>query len=82
MTTNSDFVEANLLALLGEISAQVEVGDLFPAYMQSFSEQIEQLREYIEDAGEYRVAYEVLVSMLEVFPFRLSGKGAIKLLNS
>lgn len=78
---NASLVEANLLAVLAEVRDQPEVGSSFPAELQSYAEQVEQIREYIEDAGEYGIAYESLVSMLEEFPFRLSGRAAIKLLE-
>jgi hypothetical protein len=74
-------VEANLAAVLAEISEQPEIGNQFPPELQSYSKLMDQIREYIVDAGEYALAYEVLVSTLEAFPFRLSGPTAIKLLE-
>lgn len=47
----------------------------------SFDEEMEQIREYIEDAGEYAIAYESLVANLEQVPFVISGKAAIGLLE-
>ena len=41
-----------------------------------------QVREWVEDVGEYGIAYELLVSMLEEFPFQLSGQVAVKLLEA
>ena len=78
---NTVLIEKNLLAVLAEIRSQPEVGESFPHEMQSYSEMLEQLREYVEDAGEYSVAYEVIVSTLQRFPFRLSGSACVKLLE-
>lgn len=46
-------IESNLSDVLGEIRDQPEIGENFSPGQQSYSEQIEQIREYIEDAGEY-----------------------------
>lgn len=74
-------IKANLLAVLTEIRNQPEVGAGFPAELQSYAEMVEQVREYIEDVGEFGVAYESLVCTLEGLPFQLSGSTAIKLLE-
>lgn len=79
MTIN--FIEANLTEILAEISKQPTVGMSFPIEQQSYTEQIEQIREYIEEAGEYGIAYESMISMLEIYPFKLSGCVAIRLLE-
>ena len=81
MTLNAELIEANLLFILAEIRKQPDVGANFPVELRGFAEQLEQLREYIEDAGEYGIAYESLVCMLEEFPFQLSGRAAVKLLE-
>ena len=39
------------------------------------------MTEWLDDAGKYGLVYENVVSMLEVWPFKLSGKAAIKLLE-
>lgn len=74
-------VRDNLAAVLAEISAQHKVGAQFPPELQSFSELIKQIREYILEAGEYGLAYEVIVATLEAFPFCLSGPTVIRLLE-
>lgn len=74
-------VERNLLVVLAEIRNQPGVGGTFPKELQSFPDTIKQIAEYIEVAGEYGLAYESLVSMLEHFPFHLTGAAAIKLLE-
>jgi hypothetical protein len=81
MTANSKLIIDRLAAVLAEVQVQTHVAKHFPPEMQGFSEQVEQIREWIEDAGEYGIAYESLVSMLEAFPFELSGQAAIKLLE-
>ena len=78
---SAKIIEHNLLVILDEVRPQVDVGKTFPIDIQGFDEQIEQIREYIEDAGECEIAYEVLVAMIEQFPFKLSGKAAIRLLE-
>jgi len=79
MTTH--LIKANLLAVLTEIRNQPEVGAGFPAELQSHEEMVEQVREYIEDADEFGIAYESLVCTLERFPFQLCSPTAIKLLE-
>ena len=82
MNTNHELVKANLSAVWTEVTSQPEVGAKFPTDLQSYSEQMEQIREYIEDAAEYGIAYESLVCLVEEFPFRLSGRAAVKLLET
>ena len=81
---NNDYkaIEDNLLLVLSEILSQPEVAAYFPPEMQSYDEQLVQIREYLVDAGEYGIAYELIVSILESFPFRLSGPASIKLLET
>ena len=79
--TDYHFIESNLLFVLDELSTQSEVAVHFPSEMQSYDEQMEQVREYIVDAGEYGIAFEAIVSMLELFPFQLSGQASVKLLE-
>jgi hypothetical protein len=81
MKTDYRFIENNLSFVLAELGSQPEVGSFFPPESLSYQEQIGQLYEWVNDAGEYGLAYENVVSMLEVLPFKLSGKAAIKLLE-
>jgi hypothetical protein len=74
-------LKTNLLGVLDEICDQKEVGKLFPKDGLSFSEHIEQLREWILSVGEYGIAYESLVVILEKYPFRVSGRAAVQLLE-
>lgn len=77
----AELIKANLLAVLVEVRNQPEIGEGFPSELQSYVEMTEQIREYIEDAGELGIAYESLVCTLQGFPFQLSGSAAIKLLE-
>ena len=76
-----EIIKANLLAVLIEVRDQPDIGKCFSNKLQSYVEMIEQTREYIEDAGEFGIAYESLVCTLQSFPFQLSGAAAIKLLE-
>ncbi|SDC59853.1 hypothetical protein [Paraburkholderia lycopersici] len=83
MTSQSDFefIEDNLIFVLDEMSAQPEVGQHYPANVMSYEDEIAQIREFIELAGEYGLAFEYINSALEQFPYRISGKAAVKLLE-
>ena len=74
-------LNTNLLEVLDEICDQTEIGKLFQKDGLSFSEHIEQLREWILSVGEYGIAYESLVVMLEKYPFRVTGRAAVQLLE-
>jgi len=81
MIINTKLIHSNLLFVLAEIAAQPDVGATFPSELLGFPEQVGQIREWIEDAGEFGIAYESIVTMLEEFPFHLSGQAAVKLLE-
>jgi hypothetical protein len=74
-----EFVEANLSSVIREMSAQPEAAD--PKDPASFEELMSDVRKWIEDHGEYGVAYEAMVAELERGEFRLSGRAAVKLLE-
>ncbi|MEY3172991.1 MAG: hypothetical protein RLZZ436_904 [Planctomycetota bacterium] len=74
-------IKERLLAVLGEIKQQVQLSSYFGGESLSFDEEMEQIREYLEDAGEFGIAYEVLVANLEQVPFMISGRAAISLLE-
>lgn len=82
MSTNAKLIKDNLLIVLLEIRGQSDVGRGFPPELQSFSEQMEQIREWLEEGGEYGIAYESMISLLEAFPFNLSGVAAVRLLEA
>lgn len=81
MKADYQLIENNLSFVLAELGSQPEVGSFFPPESLSYQEQIDQLSEWVNDAGEYGLVYENVVPMLEAFPFKLSGKAAIKLLE-
>ncbi len=75
------FVETRLQDILEEMKTQDELAIHYSPDSLSFGEEIEQIREYVEDAGEYSLAYESIVVNLEEVPFGLSSSNAIKLLE-
>jgi len=74
-------LEPRLLNILNELEKQHSVAASYPANRLSFPDEMKQIREYIEVAGEYGLAYDLIVAELEVYPFVLSGKAAISLLE-
>ena len=78
---NDSVVQSRLSDILTELTAQVNLAPHYPESGQSFQEEMEQIREYIEDANEFSIAYECIVANLEQVPFTLSGRGAVKLLE-
>lgn len=73
--------EENLIFILSEIEIQRGVSKSFSEHMLSFDETIARIHEYIEEAGEYALAYELMVILLETYDFTISGLGAVKLLE-
>ncbi|PBQ13401.1 hypothetical protein [Pseudomonas syringae] len=74
-------IENNLVLLLNEIKSQPEIAFYTSSESLSYSDQVEQLSEWLHDAGEYGLVYESIVSLLERLPFKLSGRAAVKLLE-
>jgi len=74
-------IKDNLSVVFGEIYLQRHVALDIPPEQASLSEQLENIREWIEDVGEYGIAYEALVALLEAHEFSLTGNAAIKLLE-
>lgn len=82
MTSNTEeTIRERLRAVLDEMKKQAKLSNHFGGQSLSFDEEMEQIREYIEDAGEFGIAYEVLVANLEQVPFLISGKSAVYLLE-
>jgi hypothetical protein len=81
MTKDSKFIEENLLIILSEMKAQPYVANALPPNMMSYSEQLKQVEEFIRSAGEYDIAYENLIALMEIAPVSLSGRASIKLLE-
>jgi hypothetical protein len=76
-----DVIESSLLKILKEMESQCELSTYYPDSMLSFEGNMEHIKEYIEVAGEYGLAYELIVVNLEQVPFILSGSAAINLLE-
>lgn len=74
-------IRDRLRGVLDEMRKQTHLANHFGSATLSFDEEMEQLRELIEDAGEYGVAYESIVSCLEDIPFVLTGKVVVNLLE-
>jgi hypothetical protein len=70
----------NLTLILRELEAQPQIGKYYPPTAMSYGDQVAQIREFI-DVGEYLLAYEYINGALEEFPYSISGKAAIKLLE-
>jgi hypothetical protein len=83
MTKQSDheIIESNLMLVLEEMEGQPEVGRSYPPDLMPYEEEMAQIREFIDLAGEYGLAFEYINGALERFPYRISGKAAIKLLE-
>ncbi|HEY1996820.1 hypothetical protein [Paraburkholderia sp.] len=84
MTNQSDheIIEINLMLVLEEMEGQPEVGNSYPPDGISYEDEMVQIREFIDLAGEYGLAFEYINGALERFPYRISGKAAIKLLEA
>jgi len=76
-----DVVESRLIMILKEMDVQAEVAESYSDDVLSFSDEMEQVREFIEVAGEYGLAFELMVVALEAHPFILSGRAAVALLE-
>jgi hypothetical protein len=74
-------IEDKLLAIVEELEKQPEVASFYPEGTLPYPSEMARLREYISYAGEYGLAYELIVSCLETMPFKLSGASAVKLLE-
>ena len=81
MKVDYSLIEGNLSYILREMREQPEVSNFFSEDEMSYSEQIEQISEWIEDAGEYGLAYETIVCLLEKYPFKVSGGNGVRLLE-
>jgi hypothetical protein len=60
-----ELVESRLYLILLELRSQSHLSNYFGGATLSLDEELENIREYIEDAGEYGIAYEGMVSLLE-----------------
>jgi hypothetical protein len=76
-----NIVRSRLMDVLQELQLQTDLATRYPENRLAFQDQMEQIREYIADAGEYGIAYESIVANLEQVPFTLSAGAAVKLLE-
>jgi hypothetical protein len=81
MKETSQLIEDNLLALASEMKSQLQLGNQLSPDQLSLEEQIAQLYEFIELAGEFEIAYELIISLLEILPFKLTGKTVVGLVE-
>ena len=81
MKNHMEIIEENLLFILNELRQQRDLAMHFPSETQSYDDQLSQIEEYLVDAGEYGLGYELMVVLLATFPFRLSGLASVKLLE-
>jgi hypothetical protein len=79
--SDNALIENNLNFILGEMKAQPEVAQHYPRDGLTYDEHLAQIHEFIDDAGEYGLAYEYIVAVLDSIPFRLTGAAAVKLLE-
>ncbi|MDX3773853.1 hypothetical protein QE250_06995, partial [Chromatiaceae bacterium AAb-1] len=71
----------NLKTVLNEMRKQPLVGSYYPEGSLSYEDDMAQISEYIEVAGEYGIAFDTIISNLKIFPFVLSGSAAAKLVE-
>lgn len=74
-------VRDNLAAIHSEMSGQRSVASHYPPDQLSFDEEMEQIREYIHDAAEYGLAYELIVLNAQEAPFVFTARAAVMLLE-
>ncbi|GKT02460.1 hypothetical protein AVKW3434_23745 [Acidovorax sp. SUPP3434] len=77
---NEIILEENLRKILENIRQQDHLAPLFPKERLNFVDQMNSIDEFIE-VGEYGLAYENIISLLEVYSFVLHGVNAVKLLE-
>lgn len=78
---NPSELQRRLLCVLQELEHQRNVASTYSEKFLSYADEMSQIREFIDVAGEYGLAYEYLVGAIELHPFVLSGKAAIALLE-
>ncbi|PPV06216.1 hypothetical protein [Xanthomonas bromi] len=81
MNFYAELVEKNLLYIIDELAGQAAVRSEFSHDEMTLCDQIKQMTEWVEDAGEYGLAYENIVCLLEECSFFLRGLSAVKLLE-
>lgn len=74
-------IEMRLLTVLQELEKQTAIDSSYSGGGLSFVDEMQQLHEYVEVAGEYEIAYETIIATISTHPFVLSGAGAVALLE-
>lgn len=77
----TELVESRLNLIALELRGQSHLSNYFGKETLSLDEELNNIREYIEFAGEYGIAYESIVSLLENAHFVLTSKAAVALLE-
>ena len=73
-------LEAHLIGLAKELGTHIHEPNYLDESTKTFQESMEDVNEYI-DVGEYGIAYELIVALLEQAPFLVSANFALKLLK-
>ncbi|NIK53764.1 hypothetical protein ABQY74_009465 [Xanthomonas sp. WHRI 7064] len=81
MNIYHNLVKKNLYIVISELANQPGVGNSFLKNEMSYVDQINQVMEWVQDAGEYGLAYESIICLLEKYDFTLSGFAVVKLLE-
>lgn len=84
MTTTDDLdnlVCQRLGAILGELREQSNLATQHWDSREDFETEMNQIREYIEEAGEFGIAYDVIIANLAQVPFNLSSKSVLGLVE-
>lgn len=63
------------------MEGQPEVARAYPPNAMKYEDKMAQIREFIDLAGEYGLAFEYINSALERYPYKVSVKAAVKLLE-
>ena len=78
---DNNVIKDKLIFILSELEQQKDIAKFYSDSSLSYFDEMTQIREYLELAGEYSLAYETIVATLEFHPFYLSSKAAVKLLE-
>ena len=78
--TDLELIDSNLTRLLNEMASQSSVGEAFDRSCMSFNDHMRSIREYI-DVGEAGLAYELMICLLEEYPFAVTGPAIVGLVE-
>lgn len=76
-----EYIAGILNKIFLELKQQRDIYDEFQNGILNFDAQMRNLDEYINSAGEFGVAYEIIVVLLEKYSFKISGGNAVGLLE-